>query len=87
MKLQTTTRPSGLVVLVANVPAAAPGSAGAQRPIATLVNPYHVMRANEAVHPGVNVEGAKRFIAWVTGPEAAPIIKSVGFTLGAPPDR
>jgi ABC-type tungstate transport system permease subunit len=52
-----------------------------------LVNPYHVMRANEAVHPGVNVDGAKRFIAWVTGPEAAPIIRSVGFTLGAPPDR
>jgi tungstate transport system substrate-binding protein len=73
MKLQTTTRPSGLVVLVSNT--------------AALVNPYHVMRANPAVHPGVNVDGAKRFIAWVTGPEAAPIIKSVGFMLGAPPDR
>jgi len=85
MKLQITTRPSGLVVLVANV--VATGDAGAQRPIPMLVNPYHVMRANEAVHPGVNVEGAKRFIAWVTGPAAAPIIRAVGFTLGAPPDR
>jgi len=85
MKLQSTTRPSGLVVLVAN--AAPPGNNEAPRPITTLVNPYHVMRANEAVHPGVNVEGAKRFIAWVTGAEAAPIIRSVGFTLGAPPDR
>jgi tungstate transport system substrate-binding protein len=83
MKLQTTTRPSGLVVLVSS--AAAPGEP--PRPIPMLVNPYHVMRANEAVHPGVNVDGAKRFIAWVTGPEAAPIIKSVGFTLGAPPGR
>jgi tungstate transport system substrate-binding protein len=83
IKLQTTTRPSGLVVLVANVPV----GGGAQRPIAALVNPYHVMRANEAIHPGVNTEGAKRFIAWVTGPEAAPIIKSVGFTPGAPADR
>jgi tungstate transport system substrate-binding protein len=90
MKLQTTTRPSGLVVLVANVlvaDAAGPGGAGTQRPIAALVNPYHVMRANQAIHPGVNVDGAKRFIAWVTGPAAAPIIKSVGFTPGAPSDR
>jgi tungstate transport system substrate-binding protein len=85
MKLQTTTRPGGLVVLVAN--ATASGEAGPPRPIATLVNPYHVMRANEAVHPGVNVDGAKRFIAWVTGPQAAPMIRAVGFTLGAPPDR
>ena len=48
MKLQTTTRPSGLVVLVANVvvaDAAGPGGAVPQRPIAALVNPYHVMRA------------------------------------------
>ncbi len=84
-KLQTTTRPSGLAVLVAN--AAAPGGAGSPRPVPSLVNPYHVMRANEAVHAGVNVDGAKRFIAWVTGPAAAPIIKAAGFTLGAPPDR
>jgi tungstate transport system substrate-binding protein len=90
IKLQVTARPRGLVVLVANVvvaDAAAPGGAGRQRPIAALANPYHVMRANPALHPGVNVEGAKRFIAWVTGAEAAPIIKSVGFTPGAPPDR
>jgi tungstate transport system substrate-binding protein len=87
-KIQSTTRStiptSGLTVLVA---AAAAGDGGAPRPIAALVNPYHVMRANEAVHPGVNVDGAKRFIAWVTGPEAAPIITAAGFTLGAPPAR
>ncbi len=52
-----------------------------------LVNPYHVMRANEVVHPGVNVDGAKRFIAWVTGPDAAPIMTAAGFTVGVPPDR
>ena len=77
--------PTGLAVLVA---AAAPSSGGgAVRPIPMLVNPYHVMRANQAVHPGVNVDGAKRFIAWVTGPDAAPIITAAGFTVGTPPDR
>jgi tungstate transport system substrate-binding protein len=84
-KLHTTIRPSELAVLVAS--SAAPGDAGPPRPIPSLVNPYHVMRANEAVHPGVNVDGAKRFIAWVTGREAAPIITAAGFTLGTPPDR
>ncbi len=72
-------------MLVAAGPPAADG--GPPRPTAMLVNPYHVMRANEAVHPGVNVDGAKRFIAWVTGPDAAPIITAAGFTRGVPPDR
>jgi tungstate transport system substrate-binding protein len=84
-KIGSTLGSSGLVVLVAA--AAASGDGGSPRPIAMLVNPYHVMRANEAMHPGVNVDGAKRFIAWVTGPQAAPIIKASGFTLGVPPGR
>jgi tungstate transport system substrate-binding protein len=82
-KTQSATDPGGLAVLVAGT--GAPGAVGQPPPIRTLVNPYHVMRASETLHPGVNVAGAKRFLSWVRGPEAAPIITAAGFTLGVPP--
>ncbi len=82
-KTQSATQPGALTVLVAA--SGAPGAAGPPPPIRMLVNPYHVMRASETLHPGVNVAGAKRFLSWVLGPEAAPIITAAGFTLGVPP--
>jgi tungstate transport system substrate-binding protein len=81
--MQAKLRPSALAVLVAGN--GAPGATGQSPPIRTLVNPYHVMRASETLHPGVNVDAAKRFLSWVRGPEAAPIITAAGFTLGVPP--
>jgi tungstate transport system substrate-binding protein len=74
--------PAGLAVLVAAT--GARNDAGQAIPIPMLVNPYHVMRASEALHPGVNVAAARRFMAWVRGPEAAPIIAATGFTAGPP---
>ena len=77
-----TMHPARLAALVAGT--GARNDAGQAIPIPVLINPYHVMRANEALHPGANVAGARRFIAWVRGPEAAPIIAAAGFTPGAP---
>jgi tungstate transport system substrate-binding protein len=74
--------PAGLAVLVAAT--GAYDDAGQAIPIPVLINPYHVMRANEALHPGANVAAARRFIAWVRGPEAAPIIAAAGFSAGSP---
>lgn len=52
----------------------------------SLTNPYHVMRENPAKHPDTHAADAKRFVEWVTGPEAAAILSSGGlFTVGEPP--
>lgn len=34
-----------------------------------LFNPYHVIAVNPKLHPDVNYEAARRFIAWLTSPE------------------
>jgi len=71
-------KPTGLVILVDARGKKLPGGP-------SLTNPYHVMRENEATHPSTNTEAAKRFLAWIKGPEAARVITSSGFSLGEPP--
>jgi tungstate transport system substrate-binding protein len=69
---------AGLVALVDTQGKNTPGAP-------SLTNPYHIMRENEAKHPSTNVEGAKRFVTWMLGPEASAIISGSGFGLGEPP--
>jgi tungstate transport system substrate-binding protein len=40
----------------------------------SLRNPYGVMAVNPEKHAGVNVEGAKRYIEWITSPEVQAMI-------------
>ena len=52
----------------------------------TMINPYHVMRENPAMHPGTDGEATKKFVEWLEGPEARAILSSGGlFTAGSPP--
>jgi tungstate transport system substrate-binding protein len=41
---------------------------------ARLLNRYGVMAVNPTRHPHVNAEGARRFVAWLTGPEGQAAI-------------
>ncbi|HVO29551.1 MAG TPA: substrate-binding domain-containing protein [bacterium] len=62
-------------------PSSAPRASGP-----SLVNAYHVMRENPALHPSTDAAGSKVFEEWVLGPDARAILSSGGlFTAGAPP--
>lgn len=39
-----------------------------------LRNPYSVIAANPERHPGVNFEGARRYVEWITSPEVQRMI-------------
>ncbi|HEC22398.1 MAG TPA: tungstate ABC transporter [Chloroflexi bacterium] len=41
-----------------------------------LFNPYSVIPVNPELHPGVNAEGAQRFVEWLTSPGTQELIAS-----------
>jgi tungstate transport system substrate-binding protein len=45
---------------------------------AVLLNIYHVIEANPAKSPKINVEGAKAFSDFIVAPETQGVIKSFG---------
>ena len=44
---------------------------------ALLDNPYHIIAVNPALHPSINHEGAKQFIAWMTSKRGLDIIQNL----------